>query len=218
MVDRSGGSCRPTEDVIGEIVAIASGWSWGCGPNVILLGCEAFAHPDLIDIVNAAVQAGVERLSVRTNGASLGEPGVAEQFVRAGVNHVEVTLLSGSAGTHDRLVGLPGAFDAAVAGMRAYRAASDSLGIATTLSGRILACEHNITELPDIVREFAEVGVSVVTIDASRAGRRAHVPWLQAAALTGVLNAVWVSIEGVDPAALGESSTHAIAATTTREV
>lgn len=212
------GSCRPAEDVIAEIASVAEGWSWGCGPNVVLLGCEAFAHPDLADIIDASVRVGVERLSVRTDGAALCDPAVAERFVRAGVRRVEVTLLAGSSELHDRLAASPGSFDAAIAGMREFAATSSALDMRTTISGLVTACEHNITGIPDAVLAFARAGASVVTVDATGAKRRAHIPWLQAAALTGVLNAVWVSIEGVEPEALGAGSVHAVSATTCRGV
>ncbi|MDZ4063851.1 MAG: radical SAM protein [Coriobacteriia bacterium] len=212
------GSCRSTEEVVSDIASVVDGWDWGCGPNIVLLGCEAFSHPDLVDIVDCAVRAGVVRLSVRTNGAALADPSVAERFVLAGVRRIEVTLLAGSPEVHDRLTGSPGSFDAGITGMRAFVAASNSLGVGTTVSGLVPACEHNITGLPDAILAFAQAGASIVTIDASRAKRRAHVPWLQAAALTGVLNTVWVSIEGVDPETLGEGAAHAVPATTCRGV
>ncbi|MDP2182726.1 MAG: radical SAM protein [Actinomycetota bacterium] len=210
------GSCRPREDIVADIGSAVDGWSWGCGPNIVLLGCEAFSHPDLTEVVDSAVRAGVVRLSVRTDGAALADPDAAEHFVRTGVRRIEVTLLAGSSEVHDRLTGSPGSFDLAIAGMRAFAAASSSQDVKTTLSGLVPACEHNITGIPDTVLAFAQAGASVVTVDASRAKRRAHVPWLQAAALTGVLNAVWVSIEGIEPETLGEGAAHAVPATTCR--
>lgn len=193
---------RSSADVIADVEAAVSAWDGPGRANLSLAGADPFNHPDLPEIVAAAVGAGVSRLRVETAGAALGVGDNAPGAQSAGVRHACVTLL-GNEGVHDVLAGAPGLFGAACAGMRAWTLAAQGSGSATFLSGAMPVCDHNAAEAPAVVAAFAGLGAREVTLRASagldvqRAGS-----WLAAACDTGTVNRVWVRVTGVPAEAL----------------
>jgi hypothetical protein len=169
------------------------------GPNVALTGPEPFDHPDLPALVTAAVRSGVARLRIDTDGAALANPANAGGSIAAGVRHIRVTLLGGSPGTHDVLCGTPGAFEAALAGMRTYARAAEEQDTAVSLSVLVPVCRHTVRDLPTAVAAAGEAGARSVLlrVDDGGADLRAALPWMTAACDTGVVNGVWVELEGV---------------------
>lgn len=182
----------------------------GPGPNVALAGPEPFAHPELPAVVAAAMRAGVRRLRLDTSGAGLLSPANAAGVLGAGVRHVEVVLLGGTPGVHDALAGRPGAFDAAVAGMRSFREAADAAGERVSVVVRVPACRHNLRETPAAVAAAVEAGADAVTIALADGGAdlAPSLAWLRSACDTGVVNGVWVEVDGVPFCLLPEHSLH----------
>jgi hypothetical protein len=169
------------------------------GPNVAFTGPEPFDHPELPSVVGMAASAGVARLRIDTDATALSNAANAAGSVAAGVRQLRVTLLGGSPGTHDALFGKPSAFEAALMGMRAFVRAGDEADVAISLTALVPVCRHNVRDLPAVVAVAGEAGADSVLlrIDDGGVDLGAALPWLTAACDTGVVNGVWVEVEGL---------------------
>lgn len=185
----------------------------GPGPNLRFAGFDPFLYPELPALVSAAVQAGAQRIQLRTDGGGLARPGNAEGALGAGVTHFEVVLLAGDAETHDSLSGTPGLFDACGYGVRALRAAAEAAGARIALTGAVPLCVHNLTHAAQAVAAFAALGALAVRLEvsASAAASVGMSAALGSAFDTGTVNGVWVSVTGVAAESLPVSPLHAIA-------
>lgn len=189
----------PAGDVAAEIARAITAWRGRPGPNVALTGPDPFGHADLPGLVSAAVRGGAERLRVDTDAAALRSPVNAVGAVSAGVRNLMVTLLAGAPGLHDALAGQPGALDASIEGMAAFRSAAEAEGLPVCVTAVIPACRHNIHDLPATVGLALGAGVDRVMVrvedgSVDLSGARA---WLTAACDTGMINGTWVEVEGV---------------------
>lgn len=200
---------RPSASVLGDVRAIVQGWGDGPGPNVSFSGAEPFKHPELPALISGSIEAGVARLGLTTDGVALCAGDNAAGCIRAGVRHADITLLGGTAETHDRLAGNPGSFNAACEGTRCLLRASREIGIPCVVCGRTRICRHNADDMPGIVLAFAEAGVSTVSLEiAETVSLSKRWPLLEAAIETGIVYGVWVSVKGPDPKELGEYALH----------
>lgn len=189
----------PGDDIVAAIGDAVASWSGGPGPNVTLTGPEPFDHPELPALVSAATRAGVERLRLDTDAIALQSPGNAAGALVAGVRHIRFTLLGGTPGVHDALADVPGAFEATLAGVSSYRAAATAESTAVCVTARVPACRHNLHDLPAAVGAAVAAGadaVEIAMVDGRPAIAQAG-PWFTAACDTGLVNGVWVEIEGV---------------------
>jgi MoaA/NifB/PqqE/SkfB family radical SAM enzyme len=208
--DRTPEVFRPASDVLVEVEQIVSAWGDAPGPNVSFFGAEPFRHPELPFLIAGSVAAGVERLGLTTDGVALCSGDNASGCIRAGVRHADITLLAGSAETHDRLAGRTGSFDAACEGTRCLIAAARESGAHCVVCGRTRVCRHNADEMPGIVLAFAEAGVSTVALDiAPTVSVSSRWGLIEAAIETGIVYGVWVSVEGATEKELGEYALHA---------
>jgi len=207
--------CTPQTDArfdsaesIGALVAeAASAWSDGPGPNVFFTGPEPFSHPELPDLVAGAAGSGVERIGLRTDAGALSIPGNAEGVLAAGVRHLQVVMLAGSAGKHDGLSGRVGLFEAASAGVSAFVAAAHASHENVAVMGFVPACAHNMSELPAAVAALARLGALAVEIAVSpeAGGVRGLSDWTSSAIDTGLVNGVWVYLTGAGTAGVSPS-------------
>ena len=190
---------RSAADVLVDVGAVVAVWPGGPGPNVTLTGPEPFSHPDLPAIVTGAIEAGVSRLRLEVDGGAFSRPGNAEGALGAGVRHVQVTLLGGTVGVHDALAGGPGAFDAAVSGMMAFDEAVRTAGVDAIVTVLVPVCRHNVADLSAAVGAAVGAGADAVLLRVEDGGidLKAATPWIVAACDTGVVNRVWVEVEGV---------------------
>jgi len=190
---------RPVAEIAAEIAAVCGAWEGRLGPNIRLTGAEPIEHPELPSIISAAAAAGCQRIGVDTDGVALGPAGHAAEILVAGVRHVRFTLLGGTAAVHDALAGAPGRFDAALEGARSFRAVSKAEDLATSITALISVCRHNVHDLPLAVLAAVEAGVNSVLLrlDDDGLDMRSLTPWVVAACDTGVVNSVWVEVEGV---------------------
>jgi hypothetical protein len=190
---------RSVAEVTADVEAAAAGWIGAPGPNVTLSGPEPFGHPELPALISAAVRASVRRVRLDTGGSALRSPVNAAGGLSAGVRHIAVTLLGGTPGVHDALAGEPGGFDAAVGGARAFRAAAVEADIAVCISVIVPACRHNVHDLPAAVTSAFDATSDTVAIVLEDGGVDlvSALPWITSACDTGVVNGVWVEVEGV---------------------
>ena len=188
----------PAAEVVAAIESAVSSWRGAPGPNVSLGGPEPFGHPDLPSIVAAAIGAGVKRLRFETDAVALQSPNNAAGVLSAGVRQIRFTVLGGTPGIHDALSGVPGALDATLAGIRSLRAAAEERAVFVSVSALVPACRHNLRDLPAAVAVAVEAGADSVLIRFEDGGAdlAGAIPWLTSACDTGVVNGVWVEVEG----------------------
>lgn len=190
---------RATDEISAEIARVCAAWEGRPGPNLRLTGAEPFGHPELPRVVSAAAAAGCRRLGVDSDCIALRSPQNAGGAVMAGVRHLRFELLGGTAGLHDTLSGAPGLLDATLEGVRSFRAAAAAEAISTSVTAVVTACRHNVHDLPAAVGLAVDAGVDSVLIRLADGGIDigAAVAWIVAACDTGVVNGVWVEVEGV---------------------
>lgn len=185
-------------EIVGRINAAIESWEGPPGPNLSLEGADPFGHPGLPLIVGAAVRGGARRIRLATDASALRSPVNASGSVSAGVRHIEVTLLGGAPGIHDALSGVPGAMDAALAGMRSFRSAAEAASVPVHVGVTIPACRHNSRDLPAAVGAAVEAGADTIRVRIDDAGidLASAAAWLSSACDTGVVNGVWVEVDG----------------------
>lgn len=181
---------RSSIEVIGDIAAVAA----GPGTLLMLGGAEAFGHSALPEIIGAAASAGYRRIGLQTAGGLLAVGGNAAGVLHAGVRHFEIVYVPSDS--------LPSGPDhgAPLQGVRELVAAASAARTRIAVSAVIPACRHCIEALPAAVADLAAAGVGSVSIVAERGsctGPRALAAVI-AACDTGIVNAVWVEVRGIE--------------------
>ena len=123
-------------NLIEEIAAYAS-------PILVLSGGEPLYRADIFELAKFGTRKGL-RIALATNGTQV-TPEVARKIVDAGVKRVSISLDGANAQTHDAFRGIPGAFDAAVRGLRNLQELGMSVQINMTIA------RHNAHELPAVL-------------------------------------------------------------------
>jgi radical SAM protein with 4Fe4S-binding SPASM domain len=107
---------------------------------LVLSGGEPLLREDVYDIARHAAERGLTA-ALATNG-TLVDGECARRLAQSGVARVAISVDGADARTHDGLRGMPGALDAALAGLRKLRAHGLSVQINCTLTNRNLdQCE-----------------------------------------------------------------------------
>src|ERR1700741_3193775 len=128
---------RNALDIIDQIAAAAS-------PILVLSGGEPLYRSDIFQLARYATDKGL-RVALATNG-TLVTKDVARMIVDAGVRRVSISLDGADALTHDSFRGIPGAFEAAVRGLRNLKELGMSVQINMTIA------RHNAHQLPDVLQ------------------------------------------------------------------
>jgi len=110
-------------------------------PVVLFSGGEPLMHPDLLQLVGRTVELGM-RAVISTNGTLITKE-LAGQLNNLGLSYVGISL-DGTEATHDRFRGQPGAFAAALQGIRHCQAAGLKVGLRFTIN------RLNFAEIPAI--------------------------------------------------------------------
>jgi radical SAM protein with 4Fe4S-binding SPASM domain len=121
-------------------------------PAVLFSGGEPLIRPDLFELIAYATGKGL-RVTLSTNGTLIDKT-VAGKLKALKLTYAGISL-DGIGETNDHFRGKKGAFDAAVAGMRACRAVGQKVGLRLTLTRRNCADLHQIfdfIEAEDIQR------------------------------------------------------------------
>lgn len=139
-----------TDEAKGWIGAL-SGWR---RPLLILSGGEPLMRPDIVELAAFAGERGLA-VALATNGALMTQE-IAGDLRRAGVRRVGVSLDGASAGTHDGVRGVSGAFDAALNALRIVRAAGVSAQINMTV------CRGNRSEVGGVLLLAEREGIQAV--------------------------------------------------------
>lgn len=140
----------PFEDVARNIYgAYRSGYR-----RLGLTGGEPLLRPDILRVIALARSAGFDFIRVQTNGIKLAAPAFCRALVDAGLTYCKVTLASDLARDHDRLLGVPGAFEKTLRGLKTMRE------LKVRLSVNILVNRLNYRRLPGMVSRLLKLGVS----------------------------------------------------------
>jgi len=140
----------PTERALDIIKQIAD---FG-NPILVLSGGEPLYRTDIFDLARFATDRGI-RVALATNGTLVTKP-VAKKIVEAGVKRVSISLDGADALTHDTFRGIPGAFEAAIYGMRNLQEFGMSVQINTTIA------RHNAHQLPDVLEMARSLGADAL--------------------------------------------------------
>ena len=140
----------PTRTALNIIDQIAE----RANPILVLSGGEPLYRSDIFQLARHATEKGL-RAALATNG-TLVTKDAARRIVDSGVRRVSVSLDGADAATHDAFRGIPGAFDAAVCGLRNLKA----LGMSTQINMTI--ARHNALQLPDVLQLARSLGADAL--------------------------------------------------------
>ncbi len=121
---------------------------------MVLSGGEPLYRPDIFELAEYGNSLGL-RVALATNG-TLVTKDVAEKIKHAGIKRVSISLDGSDAATHDSFRGIPGAFDAAVYGMRNLQDVGVSVQINTTIA------RHNAHQLPAVLDLARQLGADAL--------------------------------------------------------
>jgi radical SAM protein with 4Fe4S-binding SPASM domain len=110
-------------------------------PSILFSGGEPLMREDLFELAQYARQVGL-RTVLSTNGTLI-DAGTAARIAAAGFSYAGISL-DGLEGTHDRIRGQKGAFQASIAAIRYLREAGVRCGLRFTVHAR------NVDDLPAI--------------------------------------------------------------------
>ena len=134
-------------DIISQIANFAN-------PILVLSGGEPLYRHDIFQLAEYATARGI-RTALATNG-TLVTTDIAEKIRNAGIKRVSISLDGADSTTHDTFRGIPGAFDAAVYGMRNLQKVGVSVQINTTIA------RHNAHQLPDVLDLARRLGADAL--------------------------------------------------------
>src|SRR5215470_19191204 len=140
----------PTKTALGIIDQIAE----FANPILVLSGGEPLYRSDIFQLARYATDKGL-RVALATNG-TLVTKAVARMIVDSGVKRVSISLDGSDALTHDTFRGIPGAFDAAVYGLRNLK----SLGMPVQINMTI--ARHNAQQLPRVLELAKALGADAL--------------------------------------------------------
>jgi radical SAM protein with 4Fe4S-binding SPASM domain len=139
-----------TRTALGIIDQIAE----AANPILVLSGGEPLYRSDIFQLARYATDKGL-RVALATNG-TLVTKDVARMIVDSGVKRVSISLDGADALTHDAFRGIPGAFDAAVYGLRNLKALGMSVQINMTIA------RHNARQLPQVLELAKSLGADAL--------------------------------------------------------
>jgi len=133
--------------IIDQIAAFAS-------PILVLSGGEPLYRSDIFQLARYGTDHGL-RVALATNGTLVTKE-VARMIVDSGVRRVSISLDGADALTHDSFRGIPGAFEAAVHGLRNLRERGMSVQINMTIA------RHNARQLPEVLELARALGADAL--------------------------------------------------------
>jgi len=183
-------------DAVRRSVVLAREVAGEASFNCLLDGVEPFRHPALPEVLASCAEAGAERIAMVTDAGALGIRENATGALSAGLRQIHVPLLGAGARAHDPLT-RPGAFDKTSSGVAGFLRVAEGMGVPALVIGLLPLCEHTVHSAPAIVATFARFGAVAVRIAVADA-RLVDAPELAAAFETGMINGVWVWVDGLE--------------------
>ena len=140
-------STQAARDIIDQIAAVST-------PILVLSGGEPLFRSDIFQLARYGTDKGL-RVALATNG-TLVTKHIARMIVDSGVQRVAISLDGSDALIHDTFRGIPGAFDAAIAGFRNLKNLGMSVQINTTIA------RHNAHQLPQVLELAKSLGADAL--------------------------------------------------------
>ncbi len=147
-----------------------------------LTGGEPLIHPNILALVKSAAERGM-RVSVITNGHRL--ESLLEALVEAGLSQVIVSIDSPDPTEHDRLRGIKGLYERALAGLKAAIAADLHTRVNTVCGPR------NFRSMPILQNILTELGIGQWELSTLKLERRLDYALTDKAAIEMVTNLVY---------------------------
>jgi radical SAM protein with 4Fe4S-binding SPASM domain len=133
---------------------------WKIGiPHVVFTGGEPTLRQDLPELIKHAEQNG-QITGINTNGRRLSDPEYVESLVKAGLDHVQITLESHDPLIHNAMVQSKGAWNQTVAGIRNVLETPLYVMTNTTM------LTTNSPHMPETLEFLAKIGVPTVGLNA----------------------------------------------------
>ncbi|HYG98925.1 MAG TPA: radical SAM protein [Terriglobales bacterium] len=123
-------------------------------PILVLSGGEPLFRRDVFELARLATDRGL-RVALATNG-TLVTKDVATKIVASGVKRVSISLDGADAETHDTFRGIPGAFEAAIYGLRNLKQLGMQVQINMTIA------RHNADQLPAVLDLAKNLGADAL--------------------------------------------------------
>jgi radical SAM protein with 4Fe4S-binding SPASM domain len=133
-------------------------WTIGI-PHIVFTGGEPTLRPDLPELIAHAEQNG-QITGINTNGRRLSDRDYVENLVKAGLDHVQITLESHDVSIHDSMVNARGAWKQTVAGIRNVLETPLYVMTNTTM------LTTNSLSLAQTLDFLAEIGVPTIGLNA----------------------------------------------------
>ncbi|MEW5767679.1 MAG: radical SAM protein [bacterium] len=121
-------------------------------PTLILTGGEPLLREDIFDLAAYGIEKGL-KVVMAPNGLLLTRE-VAKKLLKIGIPRISISLDGPEAESHDRLRGVPGAFEGVLAGIRAARSVGLPFQINTTITRR------NCDQIEAIMNLAVELGAA----------------------------------------------------------
>jgi MoaA/NifB/PqqE/SkfB family radical SAM enzyme len=122
--------------------------------RLILSGGEPTIHPNYVDFIRLGARAGYRKIQTVTNGRLFSYPEFLRRCTEAGLGEITFSLHGPNARIHDALVGVKGAFDQEIAGLK--NAVSDGRLIVNI---DIVINRGNVKHLAEMLETFIGLGV-----------------------------------------------------------
>ncbi|MFO7618759.1 MAG: radical SAM protein [Thermoplasmata archaeon] len=114
-------------------------WLWDAGiPHIVFTGGEPTQYEGLRELIAKSEELG-QITGLITNGRNLAKPGYLKGLVDAGLDHVQITMLSHLESLHDGMAGSAGAWKETVAGVRTALKENLYVSTNTTIMRKTLA-------------------------------------------------------------------------------
>jgi MoaA/NifB/PqqE/SkfB family radical SAM enzyme len=148
--DTHDGEIRDREEVKQQIL---EGRRKGAS-RLILSGGEPTIHPNYVDFIKLGARAGYRKIQTVTNGRLFSYPDFLGRCLDAGLSEITFSIHGPNARIHDALVGVKGAFEQEVVGLKA--ALADGRPIVNI---DVVINRANVKHLPRMLEMFYEMGV-----------------------------------------------------------
>ncbi|MBN2493397.1 MAG: radical SAM protein [Deltaproteobacteria bacterium] len=133
--------------------AMRAGGAQGQRERLILSGGEPTLHPGFVELVELGSALGYSWIQVVTNGRMFAYRRFASRVAQAGLNEATFSIHGHTAALHDRLVGVHGAYEQALAGMDNLC----SFGVVANVD--VVINRLNLDALPEMIELFCHRGV-----------------------------------------------------------
>jgi MoaA/NifB/PqqE/SkfB family radical SAM enzyme len=140
----------PHEEIVAEI---ERGRERGA-QRLILSGGEPTIHPEFVDYIKLGGELGYTWIQTISNGRMFAYPRFVKQVIRAGLREATFSVHGHTAELHDRLVGIPGAFEQVMRGVRNVKRVRGFV-----LSIDVVLNRQNVPHLEEMLRFFISLGV-----------------------------------------------------------